>query len=528
MANIRLDISYPIVDGSPITFYAPCDFKDVEKLVIYYPDNGVIASHTFTFKDAQGNDLTDFNDLFAKDACVKVILSVSQSSAFIQNAPTSGVHTFIGSNPELLNTKKGGLRINKIFGSSIYDVTKGYQLFNHARLANPSYSNGGCTLTNNLDGSFTVSGETLTANCTRAFEYPNSDCKKLFKAGTYRLKLNGEQTYPYFYVAFHTGPLARVAELKEDGEEFTITDELLNSSSFTVRFGFSSSVSTSNIIKGGIIKPMFYKCDEGIEEPEFELFTGGVEGPNPDYPIEFVDSCSNYLLALDVFDKDKENCVVGEALERVNVMIPTSKFCGIRTRNKFRSNYTDKEGRMWVCDEVNYETGKYIERIYEFNATGLFNPPEEVNGNTEQFTVDVPITPLLGTDTIVCNKLVYKDNQYTDETGFYYLMGKIYVKINGVNDIYSFNNFLGDVVFRFVLYEPVEYDILPEEMNKILSLNTYDKVTTMISSNHNIPPVFSVSYGKTDTVASTLLAENLSRRTSLIQKRVLSNLYVRE
>ena len=39
MANIRLDLSYEIFDGTPVSFYAPCRASEAENLVVYYPKN---------------------------------------------------------------------------------------------------------------------------------------------------------------------------------------------------------------------------------------------------------------------------------------------------------------------------------------------------------------------------------------------------------------------------------------------------------------------------------------------------------
>lgn len=90
MANIRVDVDYTISDGAELLFYAPCDFADISGLKVYYPgaDAGIV-SHEFTFQDAHKNDLSNLDNLFAEGACVKVILSLTNSTAYIQNADTN-------------------------------------------------------------------------------------------------------------------------------------------------------------------------------------------------------------------------------------------------------------------------------------------------------------------------------------------------------------------------------------------------------------------------------------------------------
>lgn len=87
--NVRVDLNFPIKDGTEIVFKAPCDYAEVTGLTVYYPVDGVVESHTFAFADANVNDLADFDALFAKDAVVKVILDLRTNMAFVQNADTN-------------------------------------------------------------------------------------------------------------------------------------------------------------------------------------------------------------------------------------------------------------------------------------------------------------------------------------------------------------------------------------------------------------------------------------------------------
>lgn len=85
MANIRVDVSYSIVDGSEVIFTAPCNCNEADGLKVYYPG----GSKEFVFKDAHGGTLTGIGELFAKDALVKVILDVAKGFAYVQNADTN-------------------------------------------------------------------------------------------------------------------------------------------------------------------------------------------------------------------------------------------------------------------------------------------------------------------------------------------------------------------------------------------------------------------------------------------------------
>lgn len=88
MANIRVDVGGPVVNGQPVTFKSPADCSQVTGLIVYYPENGATASKTFQFADAHGNNVGGKN-LFASDVLVKVILDTEALRAHVQNADTN-------------------------------------------------------------------------------------------------------------------------------------------------------------------------------------------------------------------------------------------------------------------------------------------------------------------------------------------------------------------------------------------------------------------------------------------------------
>ena len=94
MANIKIELDYPLEDGMSLTFKAPCDCTAVTGIKVYYPEitetTSTTTSKTFSFRDAHLNALTSLGNLFAEGATVKVVLDTVNSYAFIQNADTNG------------------------------------------------------------------------------------------------------------------------------------------------------------------------------------------------------------------------------------------------------------------------------------------------------------------------------------------------------------------------------------------------------------------------------------------------------
>lgn len=88
--NIRVDLNTPINDGTEVVFRSPVDCSQITGLVLYYPGtDGNTSSKEFAFADAHGNNVGDIDHLFAENVVVKVILDVTTSMAFVQNADTN-------------------------------------------------------------------------------------------------------------------------------------------------------------------------------------------------------------------------------------------------------------------------------------------------------------------------------------------------------------------------------------------------------------------------------------------------------
>lgn len=87
--NIRVNYNRAIYDGAELVFRSPVDCSQVTGLIVYYPVDNTEVSKEFAFADAHGNNVGDIDHLFAENVVVKVILDVTSSMAFVQNADTN-------------------------------------------------------------------------------------------------------------------------------------------------------------------------------------------------------------------------------------------------------------------------------------------------------------------------------------------------------------------------------------------------------------------------------------------------------
>lgn len=120
---------------------------------------------------------------------------------------------------------------------------------------------------------------------------------------------------------------------------------LVESASATVKAGTYTA-----IIKGLMI------C-EGTVAKSWEPYTGGKPSPSPDYPQEIQSAGDDGNLS--VFVKNPDN----EQMQSVSFSthnglpgIPVSE----------GGNYTDENGQQWICDEVDFGRGVYVQRIASF------------------------------------------------------------------------------------------------------------------------------------------------------------------
>lgn len=165
--------------------------------------------------------------------------------------------------------------------------TTGAQLFDASRLQ--STSAGGATVTNNGDGSFTISG---SGNLTNVFSIRydlTEEEKNMLMSG--QLKLNIEQkTNPYFVFGVYNSSGESVTNVnsaptsEESVIDLTEYIDGIKDGTYLVRAWFYGP--SGRAIAPGTVKPMVYQSGDGTWEP----YTGGQPSPSPDYPQEIINA----------------------------------------------------------------------------------------------------------------------------------------------------------------------------------------------------------------------------------------------
>jgi hypothetical protein len=150
-----------------------------------------------------------------------------------------------------------GIDVAEIDGAYSQETTNGFQLFDASKL--PTKSQGGATVTNNDDGSFTISGSgNLTESFSIEYQYSHEETLKMLKVGKITLNQNGDNTTPYVVVQLlKTGGTSAWFQLTKSTKSANITQEMLQDvDCFLIVFLYGS---INSAIQTGTIKPMLYQ-----------------------------------------------------------------------------------------------------------------------------------------------------------------------------------------------------------------------------------------------------------------------------
>ena len=157
------------------------------------------------------------------------------------------------------------------------DSTTGAQLFDVSKI--PSKTQGGATVTNNGDGSFTITGEgQLTTAFTNSTSISGDEARKFLRTGTLRTNMAGKVPQFYAYARDSDGEVLFSTVTTGASE---LTDEILGAIDSFYYVFYSAQ---GSVITPGIVWPMAYQDGDGTWEP----YTGGQPSPSPDYPQEIV------------------------------------------------------------------------------------------------------------------------------------------------------------------------------------------------------------------------------------------------
>jgi hypothetical protein len=264
----------------------------------------------------------------------------------------------------------------------------GQNLFDASKL--PTKSQGGATVTNNGDGSFTVSGSgNLSGIFQLLVELTTEKTKKILKQGNLYIK-TGQTCYPYFTIAIFNsdGSISKsFANINSANGVIKVEPSYLEDDTIKLKFGFYGA-SGANIVNNSI-KPMLYQDGDGTyrpfsEAPKYYLDVNAQSDNllNGDY---FYNYCLNYLIqnssgALNAISKKQyrgRNCLYVDATSSI---LRDCQFL----KNRFKPNtryYINITMLSYDASKPN-QTGLYVRVIYTDGTRLLIGVPNEDRFNS--------------------------------------------------------------------------------------------------------------------------------------------------
>ena len=248
----------------------------------------------------------------------------------------------------------------KLFGKSEQVQTKGYQLFDASKIQTKNA--GGATVTNNGDGSFTISGSgNLSAECTTMYQLTHEETTRFLKAGT--LKIASSNIRPKVFVGlYYDGRWSSHYGGSVSGTgELDITEELLQKSDLIMRFGFSDNIGTP--IVPGTVKPMVYQDGDGV----WESFSDGKASPSMEYKQEIEIPGNSGNIGIGVFGKNlcKVTSVLNASFdENTGTLVNNAKNNTVKSYIKIQSY----DGDRFLTEIPVNNTGK-TEKTFSVNGT---------------------------------------------------------------------------------------------------------------------------------------------------------------
>lgn len=153
-------------------------------------------------------------------------------------------------------------------------------------------------------------------------------------------------------------------------------------------------------------------------------------------------------------------------------------------------NYTDGNGQQWVCDEVDFERGVYVQRVGHNADVNDWNSTPgipAIEPTTARFSLLLKNIDNYRYSPCICNRLPYaKVDSYGTE-GTYVTINepeakRIFARIEGITSLEDFKAAVPDLEVIWLLETPIEKPLSAEQIAAYKALQTYNPTTTMMNN----------------------------------------------
>ena len=376
------------------------------------------------------------------------------------------IQTTSGTNLSLTDAATMQLYGLNVYGKTTQQTTTGKNLFCFSSAY--SLTASGVTATADSGTSvIKVSGK-ATAN------FAPSIAVASLPAGTYTLSMSGLLGANDYVFLKNTDTSAVVVPTLKNGKSGTFT--ITEASGFVLGLVILSS---SDYAYSDAT--VYLQIESGETATDYEPYTNAVASPSPEYSQDM--QHVGTLGKINVYVNDDS---LSLALQPHLAGIPVSS----------DGNYTDENGQMWICDEIDLENGKYIKRINTYTITGKENwqisaTQSSADGKV-RYDALVAYPSAKGYD-VMCNCFPYRGANITNGIGAWiYSSGASYINLRVVTSNATLDEFkaflaqqydaLTPVTVQYILASPQQTDISDEEISAYKALAT-SKVSTSVTND---------------------------------------------
>lgn len=191
--------------------------------------------------------------------------------------------------------------------------------------------------------------------------------------------------------------------------------------------------------------------------------------PTPDAPVPIVSAGDGGTITVTIGDGADERQTI--TLQTPNGLLGIPVTSG--------GNYTDPQGKQWVCDEVDLERGVRVQRV---NVVDLSTC--KITGTTElavtrRLSILLPIRGRDRETEALCNKLQFIVSFDKDVQHFYVDKSNVFIFI----PIDAKNPEEGEYILFYALATPIETPLTPAEIAAYKALTTYAPDTVVQASD---------------------------------------------
>lgn len=182
---------------------------------------------------------------------------------------------------------------------------------------------------------------------------------------------------------------------------------------------------------------------------------------------------------------------------------------------KSGGNYTDEDGQQWVCDEIDFVRGKYIQRIGKTN----FVETSWIRNNSGQYYTNKDFDKYKIDSLVICSHMLGKDTGASENTMFVNNNGNIRLNYKNTTDTIEYiADIMNDAVMYGILAEPIETDLSPEEIAAYRALKLYNPVVNVFTAESLMPGIAVDYVPETERYIEKSINDNTQKAPAIVEK----------